>query len=157
MFESYSSSTKCGSGWRRRATDFFCFVETPVLAQGSSSSHLTALPETVAITDYSAYTLTEVQLNRKYYNDAKRKIEEFSSQQDKEQYSVHCSRHHIWVKNFPTNKVVYKCSVSGVAPRNFLLELHASGYIIPTWLERRQAGFFDGMDYVGSTSECGSE
>ena len=96
------------------------------------------------------YSLTDIQLNRKYYNDAKRGINEFSSQEDKEQYGLHCSRNHIWVKYFPTNAVVYKCSVIGVAPRNFLLELHASGYIIHRWLERRRAGDFDSMNYEGS-------
>jgi hypothetical protein len=125
---------------------------SPVLAHGSSSSHLTAPEDMAPVTEYAAYSLTDIQLNRKYYNDAKRGINDFSSQEDKEQYGLHCSRSHIWVKYIPTNAVVYKCSVIGVAPRNFLLELHASGYIIHRWLERRRAGDFDSMNYEGSAS-----
>jgi hypothetical protein len=53
----------------------------PVLAHGSSSSHLTAPEDMAPVTEYAAYSLTEIQLNRKYYNDAKRGINEFSSQE----------------------------------------------------------------------------
>ena len=86
-------------------------------------------------------------MSRKYFEDAKLGIAEHSSPDDIEMYTLGEGRHHIWLRYNPTGQMVFKCSKIGVAPRNFLLELHGSGYIIPKWLELRAAGEFNGKAY----------
>lgn len=87
-----------------------------MLAHGSISSHLTAQVEMAPVAEYAnchSYSLTPNQLNRKYYNDAKRGINEFSSKEEKEQLSMHCSRNHIWVKYNPTGAMSHSVNWTG--------------------------------------------
>ena len=117
------------------------------------SSHIAQPAAGVEVTTYTGYALNRRrQAERDYYTEAKAKIRDNNSSSDLLAYDVHRSLDHIWVRNNATSAIVFKCSKSGVGPRNFMLELHGSDYRISEWLENRANNQFNNMNYEGTVS-----
>ena len=139
MFNAFSPLLSTGAG-------------TPVVEEAHVGQLQPPIPP-VDLTTYAAYELNKRrQCTRDYYQEAKRGIFENNSDTDRLAFDVHKSKDNIWVRECSSNAVVFRCSKTGVGPRNFMLELHGSRYRVADWLRKRRNGEFHNMDYEGNVS-----
>jgi hypothetical protein len=139
MFETFSPILSTGAG-------------TPVVG-AAHVGQLQPPSPLIAVTTYAAYELNKRrQPVRDYYAEAKKGIFDRNSGIELLAYKVHKSKDHIWVRKESNNEIVFKCPLTGVGPRNFMLELYGSGYRVADWLDKRARNEFDNMNYEGTVS-----
>lgn len=114
------------------------------LVPSESSSHLSPPPSGVEITPYEDYELPGHRDD--YYTTLVKNFKERNPQDETYKFSRNLTRNYITI--FAGKDTIFRCSATGIAPRNLLIEMHTSQYDVPSWLGRRSQGGFSNFNYA---------